>query len=150
VFRNLLTVAMVAVVSAGLTGCASSLFAGPEIQARETESGLQLSFGPTFFDYNTAEIGDQGQREVELIAKLLRQKPRRPVVIEGHTDDIGSEDYNLALSMARAQAVKQALITHGVEGDRLILSALGETEPLAFNTTEDGRARNRRVEVIIR
>ena len=87
---------------------------------------------------------------MQRIARLLRQKPLAPVTIEGHTDAIGSEKYNLALSMARADAVKYALLEQGLDGSRLTVAAMGETVPVAYNTTEDGRAKNRRVEIIIR
>ena len=141
---------MAAIVVSGLAGCASSPLEGPGVHARPTDQGLQLTFGPTFFDYKTADLGADSEREVELIARLLRQKPNRPVVIEGHADDIGSEAYNLDLSLARAEAVRQALIDKGIDGERLDVLAMGETLPAAYNSTEDGRAKNRRVEVIIR
>lgn len=149
-FRNVIAATTTALMIAGLSGCAGSLLEGPGVQARETEKGLQLAFGPTFFDYKTAELGDEGQREVALIADLLRQKPTRPVVIEGHTDSVGSEGYNLSLSMDRADAVRNALIEQGIDGDRLTVAAMGETLPASFDATEEGRAQNRRVEVIIR
>lgn len=148
--RNMFSAAMAAVIVAGLSGCANSPLAGPGTYARETDRGLQLSFGPTFFAHNTAELGAEGQREVSRIASILRQKPTRPAVIEGHTDDLGTDDYNLALSMERADAVKRALIANGIEDHRLTVSAMGETLPATYNATEDGRAKNRRVEVIIR
>lgn len=141
---------MAAIAVSGLAGCASSPLEGPGVHARSTDQGLQLTFGPAFFDYKKAELDFDSEREVELIARLLRQKPNRPVIIEGHADDIGSEAYNLELSMERAEAVRQALIAKGIDGDRLDVLAMGETLPAAYNTTEDGRAKNRRVEVIIR
>lgn len=150
VFRNVFSASMAAIVVAGLSGCASSPLAGPDAHARRTDKGLQLAFGPAFFDYKTAELAEDGQREVELIANLLHQKPNRSVVIEGHTDDVGSANYNLSLSKERADSVREALIAHGIDGDRLTVAAMGETLPAAFNATEDGRAKNRRVEVIIR
>lgn len=148
--RNMIAATIASVIVVGLGGCANSFLAGPGTQARQTDKGLQMTFGPAFFDYKTAELGAEGQREVELIARLLRQKPKRQVVIEGHTDDVGSEGYNFDLSMERADVVKQALIEHGINGDRLTIAAMGETLPASYNATEDGRAKNRRVEVIIR
>ena len=149
-FRNLIAAALATTIIAGLSGCAGSPFAGPGTQARATEEGLELSFGPTFFNYKTSELDALGEREVERIAALLHQKPQRPVVIEGHTDDIGSDNYNQALSAKRADAVKSALIAHGIERERLTIAPMGETLPVAFDSTRQGRAKNRRVEVIIR
>lgn len=144
--KHLFAAAVTLVLVAGLAGCAQ----GPNSQARATEQGLQLAFGPAFFDYNTAELGVEGKEEVWRIARLLHQKPRAPVTIEGHTDAVGSSGYNLALSMARADAVKDALIRYGVDADRLSVAAMGEAVPVAYNSTEDGRAKNRRVEIVIR
>lgn len=148
--RKLAAAAMATVVVTGLSGCGTSSPAGPNISARETGHGLELSLGPALFDYDAAELGADGRQEVAQIARLLRQKPGQQIVIEGHTDSEGPDDYNLALSEQRATTVRKALIDEGIEGDRLHVVGLGEALPAAFNTTEDGRANNRRVEVIIR
>lgn len=148
--RNVIAATVASVLVVGLGGCANSFLAGPGAQARQTDQGLQMTFGPAFFDYKTAELGAEGQHEVELIARLLRQKPTRQVVIEGHTDDVGSDDYNFALSTERADVVRQALIEQGIDGDRLTIAAMGETLPASYVMDEEGRAKNRRVEVIIR
>jgi outer membrane protein OmpA-like peptidoglycan-associated protein len=144
--HQFVALSMIGVLSAGLGGCAP----GPHVQTRATEQGLKLTFGPTFFDYKSAMLGEAGHLEVERIARLLRQKPRALVTIEGHTDDIGSASYNLVLSKARAETVRNALIEKGVDRDRLDVLAMGEMSPVAYNLSEDGRAQNRRVEVIIR
>jgi outer membrane protein OmpA-like peptidoglycan-associated protein len=148
--RNLVAATMATVIVAGLSGCGISPLVGPNISARETGHGLELALGPALFDYDTAELGADGRQEVVRIARLLRQKPGQQIVIEGHTDSEGPDDYNLALSEQRAATVRNALIDEGVQGDRLHVVGLGEALPAAFNTTEDGRANNRRVEVIIR
>ena len=149
-FRNVIAAALATTIVTGLSGCADSPLAGPGAHARATDGGLELSFGPAFFDYKTAELDAQGEREVERIAALLHQKPKRPVVIEGHTDEVGSDNDDFALSTERADAVKRALIAHGIEQDRLIIAPMGETLPAAFASTKQGSAKNRRVEVIIR
>lgn len=133
----------------GLGGCSGSSLDGPESYARETDEGLKVTLGPAFFDYDQTELGVLGQEEVWRIARLLHQKPASFVIIEGHTDDVGPDDYNVALSMERARAVKRALIDHGIGAERMTIAARGEALPATFNTTEYGRSRNRRVEVII-
>ena len=80
-------------------------------------------------------------------ASLLNEAGTTNVSIEGHTDSVGSEAYNLGLSRRRAAAVKRYLETHGVSGTRLQTSGFGEERPVASNATADGRAQNRRVEL---
>jgi outer membrane protein OmpA-like peptidoglycan-associated protein len=71
------------------------------------------------------------------------------VLIEGHTDDVGSEESNFNLSQRRANSVKSYLMTQGIQSDRLTTSGLGEGSPVAGNDTATGRQQNRRVEVVI-
>ncbi len=71
------------------------------------------------------------------------------IEIAGHTDSVGSEMYNLRLSEARANAVRDYLIQHGISPDRLIAKGYGESRPIAPNTTREGRAKNRRVEFTV-
>ncbi|NOY06176.1 MAG: OmpA family protein [Chlorobi bacterium] len=82
-------------------------------------------------------------------AKLFKRYPRMIVEIRGHTDSVGSDEYNLLLSQRRAEAVRQWLISYGVDSSRISASGYGETDPVADNATELGRARNRRIEFYI-
>jgi outer membrane protein OmpA-like peptidoglycan-associated protein len=86
---------------------------------------------------------------LDRIAALLETYPDLGVRIEGHTDSLGDEATNLALSQQRAEAVKQALIGRGVEPERLTAEGLGPERPIADNATPAGRAQNRRVEVYV-
>ena len=83
------------------------------------------------------------------IVTLLKEHPNVIVEIQGHTDDVGSEAFNLKLSQKRAEAVRQYLIDHGIEPDRLIAKGYGESKPLVPNTSPENRAKNRRVEFVI-
>lgn len=85
---------------------------------------------------------------VDQLAEALKASPALRVSVEGHTDDVGTAEANLALSEARAKAVLAALQARGVAADRLQARGLGEGKPLGANATEEGRARNRRVEVV--
>jgi OOP family OmpA-OmpF porin len=69
------------------------------------------------------------------------------VIVEGHTDSVGSDAYNKKLSLRRADAVRQYLVKHGIPADRITAEGFGESSPVASNDTEDGRAQNRRVEL---
>ncbi len=82
-------------------------------------------------------------------AKLFRRYPRMVVEIRGHTDSVGSDEYNLLLSQRRAEAVRRWLISYGVDSSRITAVGYGETDPVADNATELGRARNRRIEFYI-
>ena len=83
------------------------------------------------------------------VAKILIEHPRVKILIEGHTDSVGSETYNLKLSQSRAESVMRYLLDKGVPGARLKAAGFGESTPIADNTTASGRARNRRVEFTI-
>ena len=77
----------------------------------------------------------------------LKADPRLRVIIEGHTDSVGSDEYNMELSGRRAGAVSKYLVSKGIDSTRLQAKGLGETQPIASNDTEEGRAKNRRVEL---
>jgi len=82
------------------------------------------------------------------IVKLLQQNPDLKLRVEGHTDNQGNAAANQSLSEKRAQAVVAWLTAHGVEAGRLTAKGLGQTKPVEDNSTEDGRAKNRRVELV--
>lgn len=87
---------------------------------------------------------------LDSLAPALRAQPGLLIAIVGHTDSIGSEMFNLRLSISRAEAVQAYLAGQGVPLNNLSADGHGETEPIADNATEEGRARNRRVELILR
>jgi OOP family OmpA-OmpF porin len=95
---------------------------------------------------------------VERIARVLSHPGARTrrIILEGHTDDVGTTSYNLTLSRRRAETVARELIARGIRRDRVTVAAFGETRPAAPNRhadgsdNPDGRARNRRVEAVIR
>ncbi len=84
---------------------------------------------------------------LDRVAEILRDNPSLRIEIQGHTDNIGSHEYNVMLSKRRAQAVADYLAAHGISPDRMTVEGFGETRPVASNDTEDGRARNRRVQI---
>jgi outer membrane protein OmpA-like peptidoglycan-associated protein len=86
---------------------------------------------------------------MDRLATFLRENPERMVAIEGHTDSVGGDAYNLALSDKRAEAVRNALLSRGIAGMRVTAKGMGESAPVASNDTAAGRQRNRRVEIII-
>jgi len=120
-----------------------------ELEAQQTERGLVLTLGDVLFDVDEATLKPGGQRAVTELKNFLSEYKERNVLIEGHTDNTGSDSYNQKLSQQRANAVRQALIGQGVAGTRIRSAGLGEQYPKASNNTNAGRQQNRRVEVII-
>jgi OOP family OmpA-OmpF porin len=101
------------------------------------------------FDTGKSDLKPESAKAVEEIAKLLRQDPSLKLYVVGHTDMVGDPDMNAKLSLARAQAVIASLVgQHGIAAARLVPFGNGPYAPVASNRTEDGRAKNRRVELV--
>ncbi len=107
-------------------------------------SGIELH--NVFFDFNKATLRPESHNELDYWVGLLKQYPQLKIEIDGHTDSVGTVAYNQRLSLARAEAVKQYLVAHGVASKRLHTKGFGATEPRASNATDEGRQRNRRTE----
>lgn len=120
-----------------------------EMKAVKTERGMVLTLGDVLFDSGRADIKGGAQRTLQQLARFLKENGRRTVVIEGHTDAVGSSQHNLTLSEQRALEVKKALVALGVAADRITARGFGETRPLVGNDTPAGRQHNRRVEIIL-
>ncbi len=102
-----------------------------------------------FFDFNSYTLKPQSYVELKKLVHFLLENPSIKIEIQGHTDNIGSQSYNLKLSQQRAETVRTYLIKHGISPDRLIAKGYGDSKPIASNTTSQGRALNRRVEIKI-
>ncbi len=102
------------------------------------------------FDVDSAELRPTLRTDLAAVARNLQQYPDSLVSVVGHTDDTGSDSHNFDLSERRAQAVSWTLMDEGVDSARIQSYGQGETRPVASNATEEGRAQNRRVEIIIR
>ncbi len=102
------------------------------------------------FQHDSAEILPDSQGIVEELADLMSKRPDiKNVEVQGHTDDTGAAAYNLRLSQSRAQAVVDAIASHGVDASRMTAKGYGQEKPLVPNSTEANRAKNRRVQVMI-
>ncbi len=110
--------------------------------------GSQLMLQNIFFDFDKATLKPESEVELREVVRLLLAYPRARVEIQGHTDSVGSAAYNLQLSQRRAEAVRDFLISQGIAADRLTARGYGHTRPIADNRTEEGRARNRRTELV--
>lgn len=119
------------------------------LQLRQTESGVVVTLGDVLFESGAVVLAENAHASLEEVVDLLQSEPDKQIRIEGHTDSVGAAETNLALSEQRAIAVQQALVELGVSSDRVTAVGLGEDFPIASNEDEDGRSRNRRVDVIL-
>jgi OOP family OmpA-OmpF porin len=101
----------------------------------------------TYFDFDKAELKPDGERKLDVIASRLKAMKLEVMVAVGHADAIGPAEYNEILSRRRAESVKMFFESRGFPADRIHIDGKGESQPVASNTTRDGRAKNRRVEV---
>jgi outer membrane protein OmpA-like peptidoglycan-associated protein len=120
-----------------------------ELNAKQTERGLVVTLGDVLFETGKADLKGTATANLAKLTTFLSQHPDRSLVIEGHTDSIGSESYNQVLSQNRADSVKAFLLSQGVASNRITAFGKGESSPVASNDSSSGRQMNRRVEVII-
>ena len=120
-----------------------------DLQGKMTERGIVLTMGDVLFSFGKADLSAGAVRNLDKITGFLEKHPDRNLLIEGHTDSIGSDEFNQALSQKRADAVKEALVGKGIVPDRIVTKGYGKKFPVAGNDTESGRQMNRRVEVVI-
>jgi peptidoglycan-associated lipoprotein len=99
-----------------------------------------------YFDYNKATLGDKAQASIQANAEWLRRYPEFAVQIQGHCDERGTSEYNLALGERRAASVRDYLLQLGVDGSRMSILSYGEEKPASGGGSEDGHALNRRAE----
>lgn len=119
------------------------------LQAKPTDRGLVLTLGDVLFATGRAELKPGATSNLGQLVAFLAKYPDRTVSIEGHTDSVGGEDYNLGLSQRRADSVRSYLVSQGVDAARVTAIGAGESTPVASNESAAGRQQNRRVEVII-
>ncbi len=120
-----------------------------ELNAQNTNRGLVLTLGDVLFETGRSELLPGSIRTIEKLAEFLKDNPKRLVLIEGHTDNVGSPTANLDLSLRRSAAVSEALSENGIVSERLFVRGYGEAYPVASNDDDGGRQRNRRVEIVI-
>jgi OOP family OmpA-OmpF porin len=103
------------------------------------------------FDFNKAILKESGKAALHELDETIKARGAKVVDISivGHTDSIGSEDYNMALSLRRAEAVKDYIVSEGIDPSIITVSGEGESNPVASNATPEGRAQNRRVDIIV-
>ncbi len=108
-----------------------------------------LTLGDVLFASGRAELNPGTANNLNQLVTFLGKYPSRTVIIEGHTDSVGDDNYNQGLSQRRADSVRSYLVRHGVDAARITAMGAGESTPVAGNESATGRQQNRRVEVII-
>jgi outer membrane protein OmpA-like peptidoglycan-associated protein/tetratricopeptide (TPR) repeat protein len=117
-----------------------------DIVLKKMEVGSTIVLRNIFFDFDRSTIRSESQNELNRLIKLLKDNPSVKIELSSHTDEIGSDDYNMRLSFSRSNSVVDYLITKGISPSRLIPKGYGESVPIDKNDTEDGRQNNRRTE----
>lgn len=120
------------------------------LQAVNTDRGMVITLGDVLFATGKADLQPGALRTIERLARFMTEYPAKTVLIEGYTDNVGSEPFNMALSERRAASVKTALLEAGISPGRVATVGYGTANPVASNSTAEGRLMNRRVEIVIR
>jgi outer membrane protein OmpA-like peptidoglycan-associated protein len=122
----------------------------PNAEVIREGEGIIVKFDSgILFDVNQSTLKTDARSNIENLATSLKNNPETTILIVGHTDATGTDAYNQKLSVRRAEAVRSYTIAQGIASSRLSTEGRGESEAIADNTTEEGRALNRRVEIVI-
>ena len=125
----------------------------PGADVKRVDDGIVVTFdennGGVYFDTNKYNINEKSKQTLDKLAAILKEYPDTNVLVAGHTDSVGKDEYNLGLSQRRAQAVTNYFKSKGLVGSRFTTKWYGEKNPVASNDTAEGRAKNRRVNVVI-
>jgi outer membrane protein OmpA-like peptidoglycan-associated protein len=116
------------------------------IEVAPIEENTKITLNNIFFDFDKSELKDESFPELNRLADMIKAKSTMQVEIAGHTDQVGSEEYNMALSERRARAVADYFASRGVNKDRISVVFFGESKPIDTSYTREGYAKNRRVE----
>ena len=113
------------------------------------EVGGVIRLNNIFFDFNKSVLRDESFAELNRLVTVLSQYPTMEVEMSGHTDNVGNDEYNNQLSRDRAKAVKDYIVSRGINANRIVAKGYGKSRPVAANDSEEGRQLNRRVEFTI-
>ncbi|HHO75928.1 MAG TPA: OmpA family protein [Deltaproteobacteria bacterium] len=124
-----------------------SLTFGPAEMKEALDADGRVRLYGILFDVDKATLKEESVKQLQHVVTLMRDNPDLTLEVQGHTDDQGADDYNLKLSQSRAETVVAYLGLFGIDAGRLAPKGYGESKPVEPNTTEEGRAKNRRVEL---
>jgi outer membrane protein OmpA-like peptidoglycan-associated protein len=120
-----------------------------DMKGKISERGIVLTMGDVLFAPGSAGLSSKAGNEISKLAVFLKKYPNRNVLIEGYTDNTGTDEMKRDLSLKRADAVSNQLVAQKISRDRITIRGLGEESPVADNDTEMGRMQNRRVNIVI-
>ncbi len=128
-----------------------------QLDVQETDRGVVVTLPYVFFSFGSADLNPEARKTVDAIAVILNhpRAEKRNIIVEGHSDSVGKPEENLALSKARAETVANELVVNSLRRERVTTNGYGEDRPVVPNIHPDGtdnpegRARNRRVEIVI-
>ncbi len=119
------------------------------LQTRDTARGLIVNMSDVLFDFNQATLKPGAREKLAKMSGILLAYPTLRLSVEGHTDSIGSDEYNMTLSQRRADAVRDYLASNGIDAANIQAVGMGKADPVASNDTAEGRQQNRRVEMVV-
>ena len=119
------------------------------LETQETARGLIVNISDVLFDFNKYTLKPGAREKMAKVSGILLAYPGLKIQLEGHTDSIGSDEYNQKLSEQRADAVRDYLVSQGVPANTVTAMGFGKSQPVASNDTAEGRQRNRRVDMVV-
>jgi outer membrane protein OmpA-like peptidoglycan-associated protein len=119
------------------------------LQTRDTARGLIVNMSDVLFDTAQYTLKPGAREKLAKVSGIILAHPGLKIEVEGHTDSVGGDEYNMKLSENRANAVRSYLVGQGLNGDTITSKGFGKTSPVADNATAAGRQRNRRVELVV-
>jgi outer membrane protein OmpA-like peptidoglycan-associated protein len=119
------------------------------LQTRDSARGLIVNMSDVLFDTGRYTLKPGAREKLAKVAGIIEAHPGLRIAVEGHTDSVGGDEYNMKLSNERADSVRSYLVSQGVEGEKISATGFGKTRPVASNTTAAGRQANRRVEMVV-
>jgi len=138
------TAGLLLVIGLITAGCAKE-----EVKVEQKERGTTITLEDINFAFGKAELMPGAKQTIDPLVEVLKKDSKRNVLIEGFTDSIGNDQYNMKLSLQRANAVRDAITAKGISAGRITTKGYGEQFPVESNETPAGRQKNRRVEIII-